>query len=103
VAREVVLRPSSLADLRDLYDYIERDSPVNAARYVDQIEAFCMKLSGFPERGMRRDDLMPGLRVLGFRRCVNVAFVIFSERVEIARILYGGRDLDHAFDENGDV
>jgi toxin ParE1/3/4 len=88
-----------LADLKDIYDYIERDSPVNAARYVEQIEAFCMNLSDFPERGARRDDLRPGMRVLGFRRRVNIAFVVFEDRVEIARILYGGRDLGKAFEE----
>jgi len=58
-----------------------------------------MKLADFPERGMRRDDLKPGLRVLGFRRRVNIAFVVYRDRIEIARVFYGGRDIDRAFDE----
>jgi toxin ParE1/3/4 len=93
VKREVILRPLALADLKSLFDYIERDSPANAAHYVEQIELHCMNLSDFPERGTRRDDLKPGLRILGFRRRVNIAFLVFEDKVEIVRILYGGRDV----------
>jgi toxin ParE1/3/4 len=97
VKRDVVLRPSALADLKDIFDYIEPHSPINAARYVEKIEAFCMKLEHFPERGTRRDDLRPGIRILGFRHRINIAFVVFDDRVEIVRVLYGGRDLASAF------
>ena len=99
VKREVVLRPVAVSDLKNLYDFIERESPVSAARYVERIEEYCRKLADFPERGTRRDDLRPGLRVVGFRRRVHIAFVVSPERVEIARILYGGRDLVVAFEE----
>jgi toxin ParE1/3/4 len=88
-----------MTDLKDLYDYIEQDSPANAAHYVDKIQAFCMKLADFPDRGTRRDDLRPGIRTIGFRRRVAIAFVVYDGRVEIARILYGGRDVARAFDE----
>ena len=97
--REVVFRPAAIADLKSLHDYIEQDSPANAARYVEQILAYCMNLADFPERGTRRDDLKSGIRVIGFRRRVDIAFTVFDDRVEIARILYGGRDLGLAFDE----
>ena len=100
MAREVVFRPAARADLKNLYAYIEQDSPANAARYVEQIEAYCMKLADFPERGTRRDDLRPGIRIIGFRRRVDIAFTVSHDRVEIARILYGGRDLGQAFDED---
>jgi toxin ParE1/3/4 len=100
VKREVVLRPSALADLKGLYDFIERDNPMNAARYVDQIEAFCMKLADFPERGTRREDLGSGIRILGFRRRISIAFVVLSDRVEVARVLYGGSDLKRALGED---
>ena len=99
MVREVVFRPAAREDLRSLYDYIELDSPANAARYVEQIQAYCMKLADFPERGTPRDDLRPGIRILGFRRRVSIAFVIFEDRVEIARLLYGGRDIGGALDE----
>jgi toxin ParE1/3/4 len=96
VKREVIFRPSALADLKDIFDYIEQQSPLNAARYVEKIEAFCMKLEYFSERGIRRDDLRPGIRILGFKNRISVAFVVSEEVVEIVRILYGGRDLQSA-------
>jgi toxin ParE1/3/4 len=44
------------------------------------------------ERGRRRDDIRPGLRIIGFERRVTVAFAVEEERVVILRIFYGGRD-----------
>jgi toxin ParE1/3/4 len=96
----VIIRPAAVADLRALYDYIEQNSPSAAARYVERIEDFCMKLSDFPERGTRRDDLRPGIRIIGFNRRVAVAFYVGKREVEIARILYGGRDLARALEED---
>jgi toxin ParE1/3/4 len=52
---------------------------------------------GVSDRGIRRDDLRPGLRILGFERRAVIAFHIASEVVTILRILYGGRDLEAAF------
>jgi toxin ParE1/3/4 len=52
----------------------------------------------FPERGTRRDDLRPDLRVTGVERRVTIAFHVTAEAVIIDRILYGGRDLAPALD-----
>ena len=98
--REVVIRPAAVADLKSLYDYIHLHSPSNAAHYVASIEEYCMRLADFSERGTRRDDLGSGIRTLGFRRRVAIAFVVLDDRVEIARILYGGRDLDRELIED---
>lgn len=46
---------------------------------------------------MRRDDLRPGLRVLGFERRVVIALRVGDGAATILRILYGGRDLGPAF------
>ena len=97
MTREVVLRPAALADLKGLHDYIAKDSPANAARYV---EAYCMALADFPERGTLRDDIMTGLRIVGFRRRVNIGFVVLPNQVEIVGVLYGGRDLAQAFEQD---
>jgi toxin ParE1/3/4 len=97
--REVIFRPSAVADLKEIYDYIERHSPESAARYVEWIEAYCMKLAHFSERGTRRDELKPGIRIIGMQRRVAIAFVVLEDRVEIAGIAYGGRDLIRALRE----
>ena len=51
----------------------------------------------FPDRGNRRDDLRPGLRILGYERRAVIAFQITANSVTILRILYGGRDLETVF------
>jgi toxin ParE1/3/4 len=99
VKRELVFRPAAKADLKDIHDYIHDYSPAAAARFVEQIEAFCMKLTDFPEVGTRRDDWRAGIRTIGFRRRVAVAFEVHEDTVEIARILYGGRDVGRALKE----
>ena len=59
--------------------------------YLERIEAYCQGFSLFPKRGRRRDDLFPGLRVVGFERRLSIAFLVEPERVVILRVLYGGR------------
>lgn len=94
----VVFTPEAQDDLFGLYDYIaEHSSPERAIRYLERIERTCMSLQTLPERGTRRDDLRPGLRVMGFEHRVLIAFHVRSESVAILRILYGGRSADRAF------
>jgi toxin ParE1/3/4 len=98
VSHRVEFSPEALGDLIDLYDYITtRDGAERAITYIDRIEDFCLRLSMFPDRGDRRDDLREGLRILGFERRAVIAFQLTTEAVTILRILYGGRDLRAAF------
>jgi hypothetical protein len=41
-----------------------------------------------------RDDILPGLRVVGFERRVTIAFLITADAVLIEGVFYGGRDFD---------
>lgn len=91
----VRFRPAAEADLFNLYGYVaERSGRARAGAYIDRVEAACLGLADFSERGTRRDDLRPGLRVIGIERRVAILFQVTAERVEIGRILYGGRDLE---------
>jgi len=94
VSHRVVFSPEALADLLDLYEYIaERSGAERALGYIGRIEVCCRNLTTLPERGARRDDLRPGLRVLGFERRALIAFRLTGgDTVTILRILYGGRD-----------
>ena len=95
MAHEVYFRPQAEADLIALYEYIAGRSGVAVAGgYIDRIEAACMALANFPERGTRRDDLVPGLRTIGFERRVTIAFRVLKNRVEVVTIAYGGRDFE---------
>jgi toxin ParE1/3/4 len=79
--------------LTELYDYIaDNSSPLIAINYVRRIRLACQKLEEFPERGQRRDDILPGLRTIGFERRATVVFRVLRARVEIVTIAYGGRD-----------
>ncbi|MBW8728781.1 MAG: type II toxin-antitoxin system RelE/ParE family toxin [Inquilinus limosus] len=94
---QVRFRPRAEADLFDLYRYIASASGRAAALgYIDRIEAACLSLETFPERGARRDDIRPGLRVMGFERRAVIVFQISDDEVVIARVLYGGRDYEWA-------
>ena len=86
------------ADLLALFDYLaDRFSLTNAQYYVKRIEQTCLSLGTMPNRGTERSDLRPGLRTMGFRHRVTIAFRIKGESVSILRILYDGRSTDLAF------
>jgi toxin ParE1/3/4 len=90
--RKIVFRRAAENDLRELYDYIaERGGKSVAGKYIGRIEAACMNLAEFPERGTKRSELVPGLRIIGFERRAAIAFVVEADAVRIMRVLYGGR------------
>ncbi|MGH7050531.1 MAG: type II toxin-antitoxin system RelE/ParE family toxin [Acetobacteraceae bacterium] len=95
MAHSVVFAPEAEADLLELYEYIARHGgPERARRYAERIVATCRGLATFPERGMRCDDIRPGLRLTSYARRVTIAFHVAGERVvTIDRILYAGRTL----------
>ena len=96
--RRVVYSPEAREDLNNLFDYIaERTSADAALAYTLRIKSWCDSLADFAERGTQRDDLWPGLRIIGFEKRVAVAFHVTADTVTIDRILYGGRDLSRAF------
>ena len=79
-----------------IYRYTVRRNPAYARPFTDRIRLRCTSLTDFPEQGTLREDLGPGLRTLGFERRVTIAFRILPDRVQIVRVLYGGRDLKRA-------
>lgn len=80
----------------NLYEYIAAQSdPSRAFAYVERIREFCLTLQTFPERGVVRDHIRPGVRVVCFEKRVSIAFRISPHTVTILRVLYGGRDLKH--------
>jgi len=66
--------------------------PDIAFGYVTRIEAFCQRRGIASKRGLSRDDIRPGLRILGFERRMTIAFIVEPDRVVILRLFYGGRD-----------
>ena len=98
---EIFFAPEAREDLRALYLFIaERAGDLRAIAYIERIETYCNGFASFPERGIRRDDLLPGLRVVGFERRISIAFHIQDRTVTFDRILYGGRDLDDLLNQD---
>jgi toxin ParE1/3/4 len=94
-ANRVRFRPEARGDILALHDYIaDRSGGVVAGRYIDRIEAACLGLADFPERGMRLGSPGRDLRIIGFERRVTIVFRSLGDDVQIVRVLYGGRDLE---------
>jgi toxin ParE1/3/4 len=97
---KVVFAPKANAHLTELFSLIaDATSPEIAANYLEAIVHQCESLRTFPMRGTRRDDILPGLRVFGFRRRVSIAFRITGEVVTILGVYYAGRNFEHDFEE----
>ncbi len=95
----VVFAPEALDQLDALEDFIANaGSPVVAARYVDTVIAYCESLATFPQRGIQRDDLMPGLRITNYRGSAVIAFMVDAQAamVPILGVFYGGQDYETA-------
>jgi len=91
-ARRVVFTPLAEQQIESLYHYVaEAGGRERADRHVGDILAYCQSLGEFPERGTRRDDLSPGLRVTGYRRRVSIALTVEADRVVIHGVFHGGR------------
>ena len=99
----VLFMPREERHIESLYDYItERAGEACGEAYITRIVAFCLSLTTFPLRGNQRDDLLPGLRTIGFERRVTIAFMVTDKAVLIEGIFfYGGRDVKGAFDDKG--
>jgi len=94
---KVSFRPLAEGDLFRLYRSIAEHGGLEVAgAYIARIEAACMALETFPERGTRRDDVRPGLRTLGFERRATIVFQVRKTEVVIVRIFYGGQDYERA-------
>lgn len=75
-----------------MFRRIEREAGERRARgYVAALTAFCRSLDVFPERGARRDDIRPGLRIIGWRRRAVIAVRLQGDEVIILGVFHGGQ------------
>lgn len=56
-----------------------------------------------PLIGVARDDLRPGLRIIGFRGRAVIVFNVRDETVVILGVYYGGRDYEELIPGIGDL
>jgi plasmid stabilization system protein ParE len=93
---EIRYLPVAEKDLVEILDYIARDDPEVARRFVDRIENGIGNLARLPKAGRRTRDAR--LQRLGYRMLVLdeylVFYVLIGRTVQIRRILHGARRYD---------
>ena len=101
----IVFDPAADADLAELYDYVAaRAGRMGGRRYINLIIEHCAGFENFPQRGMRRDELGHGIRIVGFRHRASIVFRIDGNLVTIMRILHRGKSLgEHSSDDEDDL
>lgn len=99
--RKVIQSKTANDDIIAIYFRIaEMAGHAIAERYIDRIEKYLANFDLASERGTRRDDLMLGLRIIGFERRVTIAFTVDQSQVSILRVFYSGKDWEDEFEEN---
>src|SRR5690349_20411858 len=93
---ELIRSPQAQADIYEIGDYIAADSVQNAVRWLMRLDRFLSRIADTPGIGTAREEFGKGLRSVPFGRYV-VYFRGVSGRVEIVRVIHGGRDADQVF------
>lgn len=92
--RRLLFSPRAAADLEEIADYIARDNPVRAARFVAELEATCRAVAASPELYSIRSDLASGLRMaIHGRYLVLYRDLAGDNIVRVERVLHGARNL----------
>lgn len=94
----------AIAQLEALYLYVsEATSAATAAKFVGSIMDYCDGFETMPNRGTRRDDIRPDLRIVGFRRRATIAFTVGQDTVAILGVFYRGQEITAALNEIEDA
>jgi toxin ParE1/3/4 len=95
VTRKYDLRylPAAEQDLLNILDYIGRDDPDAARRFVDRVDQAIGRLALFPKAGRQPRDAR--LRRLGYRVLILDDYLIFyaltGGTVQVRRVIHGAR------------
>ncbi len=89
---EVIFSAEAEMQLQQIETYLAgRFYPANVERFIESLAQACVSLGIAPHRGTKRDDLIPGLRTIGFEHRVTIYFKLVENEVLIVSVLYGGR------------
>ena len=84
------------ADLEEIAFYILELNPVAAKRFLEAIEQACELLATHPLLGRARPELGEDVRSIPVGNYL-IFYVPAAEGINVARIIYGGRDLPTAW------
>ncbi|AHE72416.1 hypothetical protein M942_00260 [Enterobacter ludwigii] len=87
----VIFSPQAEQQIIDLHEYITiNGNQIVANGFISDLLDYLEGFTIFPERGNRRDDIRPGMRVTHFRHRTVIAFAIDGDSIIIAGIYHGG-------------
>jgi len=93
-----ILTAQAKQDLKEIKDYIARNNPAAARRFVQAFRQQCQLIARFPEIGRSYSQLAPALRGFPLEN-----YIIFyrpaAKGIEVERLLSGYRDLEALFSE----
>ena len=97
MAYRLSYRPEANEDLDQLLTQISKAAgwPV-ASAYVGGIIDLIEGLRTFPKRGTERREILPGLRIIGYKRSASIAFAVHNTDVIVLGVFYGGRNITAA-------
>ncbi|MEM1377404.1 MAG: type II toxin-antitoxin system RelE/ParE family toxin [Pseudomonadota bacterium] len=100
-ARVVVFEAQAEHDIQEVFLATNANVGPNAsAARVRRLLAFCNRLDLASERGQTRNDIRPGLRIVGFERSLTIAFAVTEAEVRILRVFQKGADWESTFDDD---
>ena len=90
--------PTAREDLQQIHDYISRDSPATALRFVERLEEQCTRLADYPLIGVARPEFGHGHRtfVVPATRYI-IVYRPTGDDVEIIHVRQGSQDLIRLF------
>lgn len=95
-SRSVVYTDTARQDLLRILHWLANNASIpSAVDVVVDIEDFIDRLDIASQRGIRRDDIEPGLRMISHKRA-DIAVLVEEDRVLIIRIFYGGENYEKA-------
>jgi toxin ParE1/3/4 len=94
-ARTVRFTRRARSQLRKLERYLaNRFYRDRAADFVVRIAVACRALGQAPQRGISHDQVIPGLRSIGFEGTVEIFFRVLEDEVVIQAVYYRGKNPD---------
>jgi plasmid stabilization system protein ParE len=90
-------RRSAIDDLGEIRDYIARDNPTAAKRFLARLRARCRLLSEQPHIGRERPE--SDRACVACRLRTTSSSIDWSMTVEIVSVVHDSRDVDTLFDE----
>lgn len=93
-------RPQFIEDLREVWDFIAKDSQDQADAFIFQLEKRYQNLADNPQLGVRRFPKYPTMRMFQFRKYI-IIYDPFADGsgVELIRLRHAARDYHRYFDD----